>query len=58
MRARMERYPSVEGGFRHSTVPSGDWRAVIWDEGRGLWVDPLNGDTYAPGEQTFSHKQF
>jgi hypothetical protein len=27
MRARMERYPSVEGGFRHSTVPSGDWRA-------------------------------
>jgi hypothetical protein len=31
---------------------------VIWDEGRGLWVDPLTGDTYAPGEQTFSHKQF
>jgi predicted phage terminase large subunit-like protein len=23
---------------------------LIWDEGRGLWVDPLNGDTHAPEE--------
>ena len=23
---------------------------LIWDEGRGLWVDPINGDTYAPRE--------
>jgi predicted phage terminase large subunit-like protein len=23
---------------------------LIWDEGRGLWVDPLNGDTYAPAD--------
>lgn len=27
-----------------------DGELLIWDEGRGLWVDPLNGDTYAPGE--------
>ena len=29
------------------TLPGGE--ILVWDEGRGLWVDIVSGDTYSPG---------
>jgi len=35
-------------------LPTGE--ILVWDEGRQLWIDPLNGDTYPPGEPTEASK--
>jgi predicted phage terminase large subunit-like protein len=42
------RYWREDPDIRRCYLETGE--LLIWDEGRELWVDPINGDTYAPGE--------
>jgi hypothetical protein len=37
-----------ESDIYRCMLPGGE--ILIWDEGRELWVDTVNGNTYAPGE--------
>jgi predicted phage terminase large subunit-like protein len=43
------RYWSNDPDIQRCQLPGGE--TLHWDEGRGFWVDLVNGDTYPPGEE-------